>query len=145
MGLAAAVAVGRTLATQRVAPSIAAGLLSGFIAASKYTGLLFAAAAAVPLLFRRRWFAVAIGYGLAAAVAGFQWYAWNYAHTGDPVFPLLFQALHLPDSDIWNQAQDAFFHSVFYQVENPLPHDPFWLAVYPFYATLWPGGAIESG
>jgi len=145
MALATAIAIARALSTRRLTPAVAAGLLAGFVVASKYTGLLFAAAAALPLLFHRRAPAALIGYGVAAALAGLQWYAWNYANSGDPVFPLLFQALHLPDSDIWTQAQDAVFRSLFYQVENPLPRDLFWFLAYPFGATLWPDPTIESG
>ena len=145
MALAAAGAVGWALSARRVAPAVVAGLLAGFVAASKYTGLLFGAACALPLLAHRRMPAALLGFGIAAIVAGFQWYAWNFAHSGDPLFPLLFQPLGMADSDIWTRAQDEVFRAVFYAVENPLPRDALSFLLYPLRATLWPVGPIESG
>jgi len=145
MGLAAAVAAGRAVGTRRLAPAGIAGLLSGFIVASKFTGLLFGAVCAAPLIAHRRAPAALVTYGVAAIVAGFQWYGWNYIHSGDPIFPLLFSALHMPDSAIWTKAQDAVFHAIFSAAENPLPHSVFWFFAYPFAATLVPDPTIESG
>jgi hypothetical protein len=143
--LGGALAAGRALGTGRMRHAALAGLLAGFAAASKYLGLLFVPCCALPLLFHRRWFFFGLAFGIAALAAGFQWYGWNALHSGDPFFPILFRALHLPDSDIWTAAHDAFFRREFFSVENPEPANLFWFFAYPFEATLRPLTAFESG
>ncbi len=122
-----------------------AALATGFCVATKYTGLLFAASEIVVLLiFWRSPKALTIFAGLAV-VTGFQWYGWNWWHTGDPIFPVLHGLLGLPDNDLWTAEQDAIFRSTHAGSERPLPISIFWLTAFPFHATLWPISAIESG
>ena len=121
-----------------------AGLAAGFFAGAKYTGLLFAASCCLPLFIGRRWFARSAVFALAAVIAGGQWYAWNWVHTGDPIFPLLFAPLGFPDSEIWNLAQDVYFRSTYLDAESPVPVGALGLLAYPFQASLGLVDAFES-
>ena len=145
LALAAAAAAGRWQAGGRTGYAVLAGMLGGFCAASKYTGLLLLAAGVLPLLFRHDRVRATIAYSIAALLAGFQWYLWNFLHTGDPVFPMLFQVLGMPDSGIWNAAQHAFFTETFRIVENPVPRNLLWYLTYPFQATFGDTALFESG
>ena len=122
-----------------------AGAFAGFYAGAKYLGLLFVAAAALPLLFGRKRIRTLACYGAAAFAAGSQWYFWNWVHTGDPVFPGLYGLLHLPDGAIWTHALGDRFKEVLVAAENPLPKTPWLIFTYPLLATLAPPRDIESG
>jgi len=128
------------------APAVLVGLGAGFYAASKYTGLLFLAAAGIALLLvaKRKWFALGAACGIAALVAGGQWYAWNFIHTGDPVFPVLFNALGLPDGPYWDAGYAADMKALLTVRYNQISWWQRWLA-YPIVATFSPPVAIEAG
>src|SRR5439155_17538525 len=79
--------------------AIVAGLAAGFFLGSKYYGL-FGATALGLVLIQRHSIRPFILFCLTAAVAGGQWYAWNAAHTGDPLFPTLYRLLGT--SSAWN-------------------------------------------
>lgn len=113
-----------------------AGIAAGFYAASKYPGLLFVAACALPLLFQRRWFAASLAYGAAVLVAGGQWYAWNAWNTGDPVFPMLHPWLAYHDGVAWDTAQHLYYQSIYERAEKPVPATLLFLVLYPFQATF---------
>ncbi len=134
--LVSAWAAGRTLETGRIRYAVLAGLAAGFYAAAKYTGLLFGAAAGAAVMTQRRWFAAGAVFAAAMVAAGFQWYAWNAAHTGDPVFPMLYSWLGDEGLPWWNARFDQFFKHTYFEAENPLPHGPLWLLLYPFAATF---------
>ena len=142
--LVAAFAAAEAVRTGNMRYVALAGLAARFFAGAKYTGLLFAAACCLPLLIGHRWFARGAVFSLAALIAGGQWYAWNWYHTGDPIFPLLFAPLGFPDSEIWNLAQDAYFRSAYLDVESPVPLGPLGLLAYPFQASLGLVYAFES-
>ncbi len=133
--IAAAFAAAETWSAGGPRFALLAGLAAGFLAAGKYTGLLFVAATGLVVL-RRRPIAHGLCFAAAAAVAGAQWYGWNWAHTGDPVFPLLFPYLGVSDPSLWNQGHDAFFRQMFFASESGVPADPLWFLAYPFKATL---------
>ena len=80
-----------------------AGICAGFFIAAKYFGLIFAGATGLVVLCHRDGLKRATVFGIAALVAGFQWYMWNYIHTGDPVFPVLTNMLQLPETAYWNE------------------------------------------
>lgn len=141
----AAFAMVRGIPTRDVGFIAIAGIAAGFCIGTKYTGLLLAAAVAVPMLLFWRSPKAWVYYAAAAAAAGFQWYAWNLWHTGDPFFPVLYSFLRLPDSSVWTAAQDAVFRAVHATSERPLPVNLLWLLIYPFHATLAPIADIESG
>ena len=128
-----------------LAPALLLGVAAGFYAAGKYTGLLFLPAAGIGLMFLGgRWFSRATAFTLAALVAGGQWYGWNFAHTGDPVFPLLFGVLGLEDGLYWNADQAAYLGALLESRGQIL--DGFFDAIaYPFLATLAPLPEMSAG
>jgi len=140
--MAGAWAVARSLETGRLPYAVLAGLGAGFYAGSKYLGLLFIATAGLVILFQRggvkRGLAAGAVFGVAAFVAGFQWYAWNAVHTGDPVFPALFQWLGHGDLGFWNAEYDRWFKGFLVSSEQSVPRNPWWLIAYPFKATFDP-------
>ena len=143
--LAAAFAVSEALATGKLRFALLAGVAAGFFAGGKYTGLLFVAASGIVILNRPGWFIRAATFSAAAVVAGFQWYLWNWLHTGDPVFPMLFTALGLPDSEIWTGAHQAWLKAEVFPSERAFSRDPLSALIYPFFATFVPAHAFEAG
>lgn len=141
--MTAAWATARAIETGNIRYAVLAGLGCGFFAAAKYTGLLFAAVAGIVILFHRRWLVHGAIFGAALLAAGFQWYAWNGIHTGDPVFPALFQWLGREDLVPWTKAHDLVFKQHLFKVENPLPQTLPWLVLFPFSATLGFAEAID--
>ena len=142
--LVAAFATASAVRTGNIRYVVLAGLAAGFYAGAKFTGLLFVAACCLPLIIDRKWFRQSTVFSLAALVAGGQWYIWNWIHTGDPVFPMLFGPLGFPDSEIWNLAQDAYFRSSYLNAESPVSIGPLGLLTYPFEASLGLVHAFES-
>jgi hypothetical protein len=122
-----------------------AGATAGFYAASKYLGLLFCAAAGVSMLLARNRIRCSALFFMAMLLAGGQWYLWNWLHTGDPTFPVLFTALNLPDSEIWTRSFDAWYRSNYYISENPVPHNLLSFLTFPFLALIGSPPQIESG
>jgi hypothetical protein len=143
--LAAGFAVSEALATGKLRFAVLAGIAAGFFAGGKYTGLLFVAASGIVLLGRSGWFTRAAAFSAAAVAAGFQWYLWNWLHTGDPVFPMLFTALGLPDGEIWTRAHQAWLKTEFFSAERAFSRDPLSALIYPFFATIAPAPVFEAG
>lgn len=137
--------IAKAMETGRVQYAVLAGLGAGFFAAAKYTGLLFAAVSGIAVLLQRRWFRHGFAFGLTMLAAGFQWYLWNAVHTGDPVFPILFQWLGRDDLVLWPKAHDLVFKTQYFNAENPLPKSILWLVLFPFKATLNFHGLPDSG
>jgi len=129
-------ATSRAFETGRASYAVLAGLGAGFFMAAKYTGLLFAAVSGLVLICQRRWFVHGAVFGVALLAAGFQWYAWNAIHTGDPVFPMLFQWLGRDDLALWPKAHDLIFKQGYFSREAPLGRTPWSFVFYPFAATL---------
>jgi len=122
-----------------------AGILTGFFVGAKYFGLIYAGSAGLILLFHRRGIRLAVIFGIAATVAGVQWYVWNWWHTGDPVFPALFHALSLPDAAFWTGEYGEYSRKFHSAIENPLaPTVLNWL-LYPVIATFDVVKSLESG
>ncbi len=143
--MASAFAVGRALQTGRLNYALVAGLAAGFFMGGKYLGLIFAGSAGLSVLLQRRWLSAGTVFGVAALGAGFQWYLWNWIHTGDPVFPMLFEWLGNPSLGVWSEAQQQFFRDVFSANESAVSRNLFWLLAYPFKATLDGLPVFESG
>jgi len=138
----AALIQGRETAWLRYAA--VAGLAAGLFIASKYTGLLFALAAAGSLLTLKRWPMQAVVFGGMALLAGFQWYLWNFIHTGDPVFPMLFSLIGDAIYPFWDaNHQQALRHDLF-MGERAIPNTPLWMLAYPFLATFATSGLFDS-
>ncbi len=143
--MVAAWAAARSLETGRLNSVFLAGLGSGFFVGGKYLGLLFATACGLVVVFRRRWPAHGLVFATAVLAAGFQWYAWNWVHTGDPLFPALFQWLGTEDLAFWTKSHDLFFRAYLFKVENLLPRSPLWFVLYPFSTTLDFGLTLDAG
>lgn len=142
--LLAGAALMRSRETQWLRYAAVAGLAVGFFIASKYTGLFFAAAVTVALLTLRGWPRQVIVFGVTAVLAGFQWYLWNYLHTGDPVFPVLYSVIGDANYHYWDaDHQQAFQHNLFLG-ERAIPNTPIWMLAYPFFATFATSGIFDS-
>ena len=118
-----------------------AGLMAGFYAGGKFSGLVFVAAAGLTVVLQRNHWRPALLFAGAALLAGFQWYAWNYAAAGDPIFPGLFSVLGVRDPSLWNEAADVVFRDAL-SAERPAKPVIFWLFAYPFAASTGLGFAI---
>jgi hypothetical protein len=122
---------------------ILAAILVGFVAASKFTGLVFAAAFLPVIVFRSKSFKTLLIFGAVAFLVGSQWYFWNWLHTGDPVFPLLYGALEYADASYWDDAHQAAY-KIMFTTESVVPKNIAWLVAYPFFATIAAFDAFES-
>ena len=130
----------------RLEAIVLVGLGAGLYAASKYTGLLFVAAAGLSLLMfsGRDWFKNGVIFGAVAVAAGSQWYGWNAWHSGDPVFPMLFTTLGLEDGAFWDADYAATMKEYLVLRHTQIEWWQRWLA-YPVVATLFPPTAMEAG
>jgi hypothetical protein len=131
-----------------LAPIILIGLGAGFYAASKYLGLLFVIAAAIAVVSTGRPFVKRMWvYGLVVALAGTQWYGWNFYHTGDPAFPLmynLFHSLGLANETYWNPEFNAGFNEYLAGLAESTSQ-LHWIITFPIAATLFPIPGFEAG
>ena len=130
----------------RFGPVLLIGLGAGLYAASKYTGLLFVAAAGISLLIFscQHWLRNGIVCGVTVLIVGSQWYGWNAYHTGDPVFPVLFSALGLEDGVFWDSDYASSMKDYLSLRNGQINWWERWLA-YPVAATLFPSFAMEAG
>ena len=107
------------------------GLCAGFFLGAKFYGLIFLGAAGLVILFQRGGVRNGLVFGVAALAAGFQWYLWNWMHTGDPIFPTLTNLLQYSDSPIWTREFGQYFAATLAAGELPLDRTIFnWLS-YP--------------
>ncbi len=143
--LVAAVCVADLWRTRRLGFAAIAGVAAGFYAASKYPGLLFAVISGVAVILASGRILAGAVFGLAVIVAGGQWYAWNAWHTGDPVFPLLYELLPYHSGVSWNDLQHAHFKEAFAGTEKAVSTNLFWLLAYPLKATFFPAPIFEAG
>ena len=128
-----------------LAPAVLLGVAAGLYAAGKYTGLLFLPAAGLALMCQGgRWFSRGLAFTLAAVVAGGQWYGWNFAHTGDPLFPMLFEVLRLEDGPYWNADQAAYLAGLL-EARGRILSSVLDAIAYPFLATLAPVPEMSAG
>jgi hypothetical protein len=142
--IVAVMAAGEALRRSDHGFTVIAGLAAGFFAGGKYFGLMFALATGLALLISRGFLKRGAIYAGAVTVAGFQWYWWNWLHTGDPVFPMLFPVLGDGGTGFWTQANHEAMLGWFSTVDRPVPSDVFWFFAYPFVATLKGFAAFES-
>lgn len=141
LGLAALM---RARETQWLRYAAIAGLAAGLFVASKYTGLLFAAACVPALLtFKGRFRHVAV-FGVMSLLAGFQWYLWNFIHTGDPVFPMLFPLIGNAEYPFWDAAHHLALQHDLFMGERAIANTPLWMLAYPFLATFSTSGTFDS-
>ena len=86
-----------------------AGICAGFYLGAKYYGLIFVGSAGLVALCHRDGLRRGLVFGGAAILAGFQWYLWNWMHTGDPLFPTITNLLQFPDTPIWTRDFGLYF------------------------------------
>ncbi len=142
--LLGAFSVGLALRTGLLRYAVLAGIMAGFFAGAKYLGLIFVLSCGLTLMAQRRWFVQGLAFSIAAVIAGSGWYVWLWSHTGDPVFPMLFTALGLPDGPYWSSTFDAFFREKTFSLESPLGHGIWAYISYPFVATLDAPPVLEA-
>jgi hypothetical protein len=142
--LTGAMAVGMALKTGLIRYAITAGLLAGFFAGAKLLGVLFVAVAGMTIILQRKWLSHGLAYGFAALVAGSAWYIWIWAHTGDPLFPMLFNFLEIPDGPYWSKELDVYFKEKIFPKENLIDRNLWNFFTYPFVATLDPPWVWEA-
>lgn len=143
--LLAAWAAVRALETGHARYLILCGCGVGFYGASKYVGLVFMASTGVIILMQKHWFRAGTIYSIAALVSAGQWYLWNYMHTGDPIFPMLFPVLGVSDPMIWNADYQQMLNDVFFASETPVPVNLLGFLSYPFIATFNPPFHLDAG
>ena len=141
--LVAAASAARSLRQNDISHAALAGMAAGFYAGGKYLGLLFVATVGLVILLGPGWLKRGAAFGVAALIAGGQWYVWNWINSGDPVFPMLYG--WLPDVRYWDAAHAEYFKEMFFAQERAVPIDLLWLILYPFWATLAPAVMFESG
>lgn len=143
--LASAVLVAASLRHNSYGLLSLAGICAGYFIGAKFFGLAFAAAAGLFVLCRADGLRRGAIFGAAAVLVGFQWYLWNWIHTGDPVFPILTNALQFPDSAFWTQDFGAYFTALMIRTELPLDRSLTNWLLYPIYATFNLVEALEGG
>lgn len=143
--LLAAWAAVRAIETGQARYLIICGAAVGFYGASKYVGLIFMASTGVVIIMQTRWFRAGLIYSTAAIIAAGQWYLWNFLHTGDPVFPMLFPVLGVSDPMIWTAEYQQMLKDVFFASETPVPVTIFGFLSYPFIATFDPPFHLDAG
>lgn len=124
---------------------VLAGMCAGFFVGAKFFGLAFAGAAGLFILFQANGVRRALVFGAVAVAIGFQWYLWNWVHTGDPVFPVLTNLLQFPDSEIWTREFGAYFSATMDKAELPLDRSIANWLLYPVYATFNVVERLEGG
>ena len=148
--LAALLAAAEARRTGDLRSAALAGLGAGFYAAGKVSGLVFVAAIGLVILLRPTPWRMTMVFGAAAAVAGFEWYAWTFAMTGDPIFPGLFSVFGVREPSMWNDEIDTVFRNAI-SAEFPAKPAIFWLFAYPFAASTglghmtWDAGRTGFG
>ena len=123
--------------------AIAIGLAAGFLMGSKYTGLLLAASVAPAVLLVERRFRPLLLAAAVGVLAGGQWYLWNWIHTGDPVYPMLFGLVEYRDGVAWDTTHANAISSMFAN-DVAVPNNFLWLLGYPLYAMLSGNETFEA-
>lgn len=124
--------------------AVAAGLLAGFYAGSKFFGLALVGLCGFAMLTTLRWRLV-VGIGLAALVAGGQWYLWHWAKLGDPIFPMLWNWMPAGSMPLWDQAHADTLRDTYFGSETAVPTGLRWLLAYPWVASIQPFPIWEAG
>lgn len=143
--LLGAVACG--LAVNQRAPRFAAlaGLCAGAYIGAKLTGLLFALACAVVLVFGRDRLRSIPLFAVVTVAVCFQWYLWVWLKSGDPLFPILYTYLGVSDPSFWNAAHHAVFEAWRPTEGTAVDPTPWGFLYFPFYITFANDSLIESG
>lgn len=122
---------------------VLAGVVAGFFAGTKVTGLIFAFAVCVSLFGGPGAVRRMIQFSLAAALTGSQWYMFNWSATGDPLYPLLWKYVDLAPGFSWNEELDEFMQ-LQWSWEHPFPRSLLWFILYPVRSVYFPPTQLES-
>lgn len=142
--LLAAAAVGRAR-TSSMNWAVIAGLAAGFLMGSKYTGLFPAFACGLVVMTGRRPLISSLVFASTAVIAGGQWYVWNAAHMGDPLFPMLSRILGFPQPAFWDAAVDTAYRLDWIVSEKVQTPTLSGFLAYPFEATFGFGQVLDAG
>jgi hypothetical protein len=124
---------------------IVCAIAVGFFMGAKYTGLIFALACGIVIVMQKRWFVHGLVLTFVSVLVGCQWYIWNAVHTGDPVFPMLFETLvnHV-EYKFWSAEQNQLFVDNYLSSEKILDPNFINLFRYPIIATFFDLQGLES-
>lgn len=122
---------------------VLAGLVAGFFAGSKVTGLIFAFAVFISLIGGPDTIRRMVLFSLSAALSGIQWYLFNWNQTGDPLYPLLWKYLELAPGFAWSEELNEYMR-LQWSWEQPLPRSPVWYVLYPFRSIFFPPTQLEA-
>ena len=141
----AAFSLSAAVRTGLVRHAVVCGIAVGFFMGSKYTGLLFALACGLIIVIQRRWFIHGAVLTGVSVLVGSQWYIWNMIHTGDPVFPMMFELLKdAVDYRYWDALQHRIFVEQYLNIEKSLDITITNFFGYPFIATFFDLEGLES-
>ncbi len=124
--------------------AVAAGIACGFFAGSKYTGLLMVFASGLTLLLFTRHVKLCAAFSAAAIFVGCQWYAFNFYHSGDPIFPVLWGIVEYTQPGQWSDAQAHMFRNIWPTTELTLDKTLWNFLRYPFLTILAPNPIWEA-
>lgn len=114
-----------------------AGLSAGFAAGSKMTGLVLIFAIVVTVLVSKGGFRRAVIISGVAAITGCQWYLFNGAATGDPLYPLLWPFATPSPGFEWNSDVAGELGRM-WAAESTVPRNLLWFVAYPVRTILAP-------
>lgn len=121
-----------------------AGMATGMFVGAKYTGLMFGGACGLFLFMIRQWPRQMLVFGVTSILLGFQWYYWNWVHTGDPLYPVLYEIIGPENYHYWGPENQEHFVTKHFDAENTLPNNPFWMVLYPFISTFATSPKFDS-
>lgn len=122
----------RAKETRAWQPAVIAGLLTGGIAGTKYTGLILVAVLLLAFVFELRAVRLSLLFFASAIGAGFFPYLRNWIWTGDPVFPFL-------AGKFAPEYFNAFAYASYRADTGASTHAGFWrLVEFPFFTAVDP-------
>lgn len=122
-----------------------AAIATGLFFGTKYTGLLLGFACGIALLARgQNRLKYATIFSIVTLAVGSQWYAFNFYHSGDPIFPILWGVVDYPVNFPWSDIQSYRVRELYDLFESPVAKNIIWFFLYPFVATLDPLLQFES-
>ena len=123
-----------------------AGIMAGFCAGSKLTGLIFVFSVATTILLTRPNALRLLVFSACAILVGCQWYIFNWFHTGDPIYPILWEYLNLNPNYLWNKhfAETNAHMFLGSGPDGTLPRNLVWFFSYPFRTIIAPSPFFES-